>query len=93
MVQILLEALERPDTLIRHVADRPGHDRRYSLDLEKIMALGWQPSVSAREAISRTARWYQDNEWWWRKLRDGEFRSYYAVQYGSRLDEDESGSL
>jgi dTDP-glucose 4,6-dehydratase len=87
MVGHLLDALDRPRSLVRHVADRPGHDRRYSLNLEKIMALGWRPRVSAQEAIWRTARWYRDNEWWWRKIKDGEFKHYYSEQYGERLGE------
>jgi dTDP-glucose 4,6-dehydratase len=85
MVQILLEALDRPETLIRHVADRPGHDRRYSLNLDKIRSLGWTPRHTAREAIVETARWYQQNEWWWRKIKSGEFKAYYTAQYGDRL--------
>lgn len=85
MVEILLEALERPRSLIRHVEDRPGHDRRYSLNLQKITALGWQPRHTAREAIVETARWYQENEWWWRKIKSGEFKAYYIAQYGQRL--------
>lgn len=85
MVEILLETLERPSSLIRHVADRPGHDRRYSLNIEKIQALGWQPRHTAEEAIRKTAVWYRDNEWWWRKIKSGEFREYYEAQYGERL--------
>jgi dTDP-glucose 4,6-dehydratase len=85
MVEILLETLERPSSLIRHVADRPGHDRRYSLNIEKIQALGWQPRHTAEEAIQKTAVWYRDNEWWWRKIKSGEFRAYYEAQYGERL--------
>jgi len=89
MVQILLETLGKPASLIRHVADRPGHDRRYSLQLDKIKALGWQPSFSAEEAIVKTAQWYQANEWWWRKIKSGEFKAYYQAQYGQRLQETE----
>jgi dTDP-glucose 4,6-dehydratase len=85
MVEILLEALGRPRSLIRHVADRPGHDRRYSLNVDKIKALGWQPGLSPAEAIAQTARWYQDNEWWWRKIKNGDYRRYYEAQYGERL--------
>jgi dTDP-glucose 4,6-dehydratase len=85
MVEILLDALERPRTLIRHVADRPGHDRRYSLNLDKIRALGWRPRHSAAEALVKTAHWYQKNEWWWRKIKSGDFKAYYEKQYGERL--------
>lgn len=85
MVEILLEALDRPRSLIRHVEDRPGHDRRYSLNVNKIRALGWEPKHSPREAIIKTARWYQDNEWWWRKIKGGDFKEFYQAQYGERL--------
>jgi len=87
MIEILLDALDRPRSLIRHVADRPGHDRRYSLDISKITALGWEPEHTAEEAITKTAAWYRDNEWWWRKIKSGEFRRYYEAQYGERLRE------
>lgn len=85
MVEILLETLDRPSTLIRHVTDRPGHDRRYSLNVDKIKALGWQPEHTPAEAIRKTALWYRDNEWWWRKIKSGEFKAYYQAQYGQRL--------
>ncbi|MCB9421004.1 MAG: dTDP-glucose 4,6-dehydratase [Ardenticatenaceae bacterium] len=87
MVQILLEAMGKSHDLIRHVADRPGHDRRYSLNIGKIKALGWQPRHTAEEAIIKTARWYEANEWWWRKIKSGEFKKYYQAQYGKRLAE------
>lgn len=85
MVEILLETLDLSPDLIRHVADRPGHDRRYSLNIDKIRALGWEPRHTAAEAIRKTAVWYRDNEWWWRKIKSGEFRQYYEAQYGERL--------
>jgi len=90
MVEILLETLGRSHDLIRHVADRPGHDRRYSLNIDKIRALGWEPRHTAEEAIRQTAVWYRDNEWWWRKIKSGEFRQYYEAQYGERLRATES---
>jgi len=90
MVEILLETLGRSHDLIRHVADRPGHDRRYSLNIDKIRALGWEPRHTAEEAIRQTAVWYRDNEWWWRKIKSGEFRQYYEAQYGERLRAIES---
>lgn len=87
MVEILLDELGASPSLIRHVADRPGHDRRYSLDITKIRALGWEPRHTAAEAIRLTARWYRENEWWWRKIKSGEFLAYYQAQYGRRLAE------
>ena len=90
MVEILLDELDKPRALIRHVRDRPGHDRRYSLNIDKIKALGWRPRHSPEEAIRATVRWYRDNEWWWRKLKSGEFKQYYQEQYGERLQEAET---
>ena len=84
MVQILLETLNRPKDLIQHVKDREGHDRRYSLNIDKIKALGWQPSHTPAEAVAKTAVWYRENEWWWRKIKSGEFKEYYEKQYGHR---------
>lgn len=90
MVEILLDELDRPRSLIRHVRDRPGHDRRYSLNIDKIKALGWQPRHTPEEAIRKSAAWYRDNEWWWRKIKGGEFQEYYETQYGDRLKETEA---
>jgi dTDP-glucose 4,6-dehydratase len=85
MVEILLDELDRPATLLRHVADRPGHDRRYSLNVAKITELGWEPEYSLPEAVRVTAKWYRKNEWWWRKIKEGDYREYYEAQYGERL--------
>lgn len=86
MVETLLDELGKPRELIKHVTDRPGHDRRYSLNVDKIKALGWEPRHSPEEAIRKSVRWYVDNEWWWRKIRGGEeYKAYYQKQYGSRL--------
>ena len=84
MVEILLDELGKPRTLIQHVEDRLGHDRRYCLDVHKIMALGWEPDYSHEEALRMTARWYMHNQWWWEPIRSGEFRDYYARVYGDR---------
>ena len=85
MTHLILDLLGKPRSLIRHVPDRPGHDRRYSLDVSKIRALGWEPAHDCREAIELTARWYVENEWWWRKIKSGEYKAYYQQQYGWRL--------
>ena len=69
---------------MQFVEDRAGHDRRYSLDVSKLAALGWEPRYSCEEAIRATVRWYVDNDWWWRKVRDEAFDSYYERQYGAR---------
>lgn len=61
--------------LITHVADRPGHDRRYALDTGKIgRELGWQPAIRMADGLARTVRWYLDNETWWRRIQDGSYR-------------------
>ena len=84
MVEILLKTLNRPHDLIKHVKDREGHDRRYSLNIDKIKALGWTPKHTPAEAVAKTAVWYRENEWWWRKIKSGEFKAYYEKQYGHR---------
>jgi len=84
MVEILLDELGKPRSLIQHVEDRPGHDRRYCLNVDKLKALGWQPRHTHEDAIRATVRWYVANEWWWRKIKSGEFREYYRQLYGGR---------
>ena len=85
MVEILLEELGKPASLIQRVTDRAGHDRRYSLNVDKLKALGWESRHTNEEAIRKTVRWYADNEWWWRKIKEGDFKEYYKTQYGERL--------
>ncbi len=90
MAHLILKLLGKPESLIHHVADRPGHDRRYSLDVSKLRALGWEPAHTFEEALEKTVRWYVANEWWWRKLKSGEYREYYRKQYLERMkDEDQ----
>jgi len=88
MANAICDLLGKPRSLIRPVTDRPGHDRRYSLDVSKIRALGWEPGHTFSEAIDKTVRWYADNEWWWRKIKTGEYLDYYKKQYGERLQEE-----
>jgi dTDP-glucose 4,6-dehydratase len=85
MARAILDLLNKPHDLIRHVTDRPGHDRRYSLCVDKIRSLGWKSRHSFEQAIEKTVRWYTDNEWWWRKIKSGEYREYYKQWYGERL--------
>ena len=85
MTRAILDCLGKPHSLIRHVTDRPGHDRRYSINVDKIRALDWQSRHSFEQAIERTVQWYVDNEWWWRKIKSGEhYREYYRQQYEGR---------
>jgi len=81
----ILALLGKPSSLIRYVADRPGHDRRYSLDATKIRELGWKPQYDFEAALSETVRWYVENEWWWRPLKSGDYADYYRRNYGHRL--------
>jgi dTDP-glucose 4,6-dehydratase len=80
----ILRLTGKPDTLIQPVNDRPGHDRRYSLDSTKIRELGWAPRHAFHEALASTVAWYREHEPWWRPLKSGEFRAYYERQYGRR---------
>jgi dTDP-glucose 4,6-dehydratase len=73
------------DSQIEHVADRPGHDRRYSLSSEKVRALGWAPRVRFADGLERTVAWYRENAWWWEPIRSGDYRDYYERQYGRSL--------
>jgi dTDP-glucose 4,6-dehydratase len=86
LTHVLLRLAERPASLIKHVQDRRGHDLRYSLDTSKLKGLGWQPQVLFEEGLKDTVRWYRENEWWWRPIKEGDpaFRAYYQTQYGSR---------
>ncbi len=77
--------LGKPESLIQFVTDRPGHDRRYSLDPGKLAHLGWKPGRNFAAALITTIEWYQTNVNWWRKIKSGEFKKYYQQQYGSRL--------
>jgi dTDP-glucose 4,6-dehydratase len=82
----ILELVGKPASLIKPVADRPGHDRRYSLDTSKLESLGWKPRERFDGGLARTVQWYRDNERWWRPIKDHdpEFRKYYQGQYGTR---------
>jgi dTDP-glucose 4,6-dehydratase len=84
----LLELTGRDDSFIQLVRDRPGHDYRYSIDAAKLKELGWTPRMNWDEGITRTVEWYKGNEWWWRKIKEGEFREYYEKQYGNRAVND-----
>ncbi len=79
---MILKELGKPESLIQPVADRLGHDFRYSIDCSKVRALGWQPSHNFEDALQETVKWYADNRWWWEKIKGGEFLEYYKQQYG-----------
>ncbi len=84
LTETILELMGKPKSLIQFVEDRPGHDRRYSLDCTKIHELGWQPRHDFEDALEETVRWYTDHRWWWEKIKTGEYASYYQTQYGAR---------
>jgi dTDP-glucose 4,6-dehydratase len=82
----ILQLAGKPESLIQYVADRPGHDRRYSLDTGKLQQLGWRPQVAFERGLADTVAWYRENEWWWRPIKENDpaFRSYYRAQYHER---------
>jgi dTDP-glucose 4,6-dehydratase len=86
LAHALLRLVDRPDSLIKNVPDRPGHDIRYSLDTGKLRKLGWAPQMAFDEGLKETVDWYRRNEWWWRPIKDKDpaFRAYYQAQYGPR---------
>jgi len=83
----ILQLTDADSSLIEHVTDRPGHDRRYSLSSEKVRALGWEPRVRFQEGLEETVAWYRANAWWWQPIRSGDYREYYQRQYGLGLAE------
>ncbi|WP_129674853.1 dTDP-glucose 4,6-dehydratase [Candidatus Chloroploca sp. Khr17] len=84
MAHKILAMLGKPNSLITHVTDRAGHDRRYALDCSKLRALGWQSRHTFDEALELTVRWYVENEAWWRPIKSGEYLEYYRKQYDER---------
>jgi len=86
IVKIILNRLNKPESLITFVEDRPGHDRRYAIDSTKLRNdLGWDIIYPFEEAIDVTIRWYVEHQNWWRKIKSGEYLSYYERMYGHRL--------
>ncbi len=86
VVQSMLGLLGKPESLIRHVPDREGHDRRYAMNCAKLRALGWEREYNRFEdGLQATINWYVQNDWWWRKIKTGEYLDYYKKQYADRL--------
>ena len=86
MTLTLLELLGKPKTLIKYVADRPGHDLRYAIDCSKAETeLGWKPQHNFRDGLRETIDWYLANTAWIDRIKSGEYRKYYEQQYGGRL--------
>ena len=85
LARAICRATGVPETKIKPVTDRPGHDRRYAIDSSKIQReLGWTPGPGIDEDLPELVQWYRDNESWWREIKSGEYRDYYEKMYGDR---------
>ncbi|MGB7341897.1 MAG: dTDP-glucose 4,6-dehydratase [Phototrophicaceae bacterium] len=90
VIKLLLQLMDKPESLIRYVRDREGHDRRYAMNADKaIQELGWQRRHTFEEGLAQTIAWYKSNDWWWRKIKTGEYLEYYKQQYAERLSQPE----
>ncbi|HLK43088.1 MAG TPA: GDP-mannose 4,6-dehydratase, partial [Thermoleophilia bacterium] len=85
VVRRILDLTAASPDLVRHVEDRPGHDRRYAVDSSKVRALGWAPAHRFEDGLKETVDWYRDNRAWWEPIKSGAYREYYEQQYGHRL--------
>ena len=85
VVRRILDLTGAPPDLVRMVDDRPGHDRRYSIDATKLRGLGWTPQHSFESGLAETVEWYRTHREWWEPIKSGEFRAYYERQYAARL--------
>jgi dTDP-glucose 4,6-dehydratase len=85
LTRTILELTGADQSLVRHVEDRLGHDRRYSLEVSRLRALGWAPKRTLADGLPETVAWYRDNRQWWEPIKSGEYRSYYQRQYAERL--------
>ncbi len=86
VVKIILKELNKPESLIEHVADRKGHDRRYAIDPTKIKTeLGWEPETRFEVGIKKTVKWYLEHRDWWKNIISGDYQSYYEHMYGHRI--------
>jgi dTDP-glucose 4,6-dehydratase len=88
VVKMILKELGKPESLIKFVKDRPGHDRRYALDITKMKEeFDWSPKISFEEGLRSTIKWYLENRNWWEEIINGEYMKYYEKMYGERLKE------
>lgn len=85
VTKTLLAKLGKPESLIKHVPDREGHDGRYAMNCDKLRALGWEREFSFENGMESTVKWYVENENWWRRIKTGEYLEYYKRQYAERL--------
>lgn len=80
----ILKHLGHDESMIEYVKDRPGHDRRYAMDFSRLSdSLGWRPRIDFEQGLAETIDWYRTNESWWRRIKTGEYLTYYDKQYGS----------
>ena len=87
VVKAILRALDKPESLIRFVTDRPGHDMRYAIDPTKLETeLGWKPRYNFDTGIAQTIDWYLNNREWWEHIISGEYTNYFEQMYGERLE-------
>ena len=85
IVKLILQNLNKPESLIHFVKDRLGHDRRYAIDSSKIQnELGWTPKYTFETGIAETIQWYLDNKEWWERIKSGEYLAYYERMYSNR---------
>lgn len=85
IVKTILRALDKPETLIKYVKDRPGHDRRYAIDSTKLKReLGFSPKIDFTHGMEETVKWYRDNRTWWERIKSGAYLEYYKSMYGDR---------
>ena len=85
IVKLICKHLGKPESLIKHVEDRKGHDMRYAIDPTKIHdELGWLPETRFSDGIEKTIKWYLENKWWWETIVSGEYKNYYDRMYGKR---------
>jgi dTDP-glucose 4,6-dehydratase len=84
LTRAILDLLGKPETFITPVADRPGHDRRYAVNSSKVHELGWEPAHSFTAGLRTTVEWYRTHETWWKPIKSGAFKAYYASQYSGR---------
>ena len=86
IVKLILKKLNKPESLIEFVEDRPGHDRRYAIDSSKIQnEIGWKPSFELNKALNETISWYKENKTWWERIISGDYLQYYKLQYSDRI--------
>ncbi|MGI8554391.1 MAG: dTDP-glucose 4,6-dehydratase [Dehalococcoidia bacterium] len=90
VVEGILRLLNKPRSYIRHISDRQGHDRRYALDSSKVEQLGWSRRENFESALSKTVAWYRENQWWWGRVRNADYDTYYEGLYGARIAASEN---